>query len=201
MSKRTCLLTIPLLLLGTFLFAQDRTITGKVLSTKDNVGLAGASVTVKGRTGGTSTAQDGSFSIVAPAGRVTLQVSSVGFGTKEQVVAADQNNIVINVVEASQELSEVVVTALGIQRQAKTLVYATQSVKPSELTEARDPNNVLNSLQGKVANAVVTQGSGGPGSGARIIRCRRQCINYISWQSFQEIWLWDPEQVHLRKYN
>ena len=169
MSKRTCLLTIPLLFLGTLVLAQDRTITGKVVSIKDNVGLAGASVTVKGRTTGTSTAQDGSFSIVAPAGKVTLQVSSVGFATKDQVVAADQKDIVINVTEASQELSEVVVTALGIQRQAKTLVYATQTVKPSELTEARDPNNVLNSLQGKVANAVVTQGSGGPGSGARII--------------------------------
>jgi TonB-linked SusC/RagA family outer membrane protein len=169
MLRRTCLLTIPLLFLGTLVFAQDRTITGKVLSAKDNVGLAGASITVKGRTGGTSTAQDGSFSVVAPAGKVTLQVSSVGFITKDMVVAPDMNNIVINLAEGSQELSEVVVTALGIQRQAKTLVYATQTVKPSELTEIRDPNNVLNQLQGKVANAVVTQGSGGPGSGARIV--------------------------------
>ena len=62
-----------------------------------------------------------------------------------------------------------VVTALGISRQAKTLVYATQQVKASELVEARDANNVINSLQGKVANAVITQGSGGPGSGARIV--------------------------------
>jgi TonB-linked SusC/RagA family outer membrane protein len=169
MSRRTCLLTIPLFFWGTFLFAQDRTITGKVLSTKDNVGLSGASVTVKGRTGGTSTGPDGSFSIVAPAGKVTLEVSSVGFTTRDLVVGSDQNNIVINLVEASQELTEVVVTALGIQRQAKTLVYATQTVKPAELTEIRDPNNVLNQLQGKVANAVITQGSGGPGSGARIV--------------------------------
>src|SRR5436190_5573532 len=169
MSRRTCLLTIPLLFLRTLVFAQNRTITGKVVSAKDNVGLAGASVTVKGKTGGTSTAQDGSFSLAAPAGKVTLQVSSVGFITYDQVVTAEQNNVVINLAEGSQELSEVVVTALGIQRQAKTLVYATQTVKPSELTEIRDPNNVLNQLQGKVANAVVTQGSGGPGSGARIV--------------------------------
>jgi TonB-linked SusC/RagA family outer membrane protein len=58
---------------------------------------------------------------------------------------------------------------LGVPREAKTLVYATQSVKASELTELRDPNNVLNSLQGKVANVQVNQGSGGPGSGARIV--------------------------------
>ena len=170
MPRPNCLLIIiPLLLLGTFLSAQDRTITGKVVSTKDNVGLTGVSISVKGRPGGTSTRADGSFSILAPAGRVTLQVSSVGYVTKEQVVAADQNNIVIDLTEGSTELTEVVVTALGIQRQAKTLVYATQTVKPSELTEVRDPNNVLNSLQGKVANAVITQGSGGPGSGARIV--------------------------------
>jgi TonB-linked SusC/RagA family outer membrane protein len=49
------------------------------------------------------------------------------------------------------------------------LVYATQSVKPSELTGVRDAYNVLNSLTGKIANAVITQGSGGPGSGARIV--------------------------------
>ena len=48
-------------------------------------------------------------------------------------------------------------------------MYATQTVKAAELTEARDANNVIGSLQGKVANAVITQGSGGPGSGARIV--------------------------------
>jgi TonB-linked SusC/RagA family outer membrane protein len=169
MSRLNCLLIIPFLLLGTLLFAQDRTITGKVVSAKDNVGLAGVSISVKGRTTGTSTGADGSFSVVAPAGRVTLQVSSVGFISKAQVVEANQNNVVIDLTEGSTELSEVVVTALGIQRQAKTLVYATQTVKPSELTEIRDPNNVLNSLQGKIANALITQGSGGPGSGARIV--------------------------------
>ncbi len=169
MSKFNCLLVIPLLFLGIFSSAQDRTVTGKVVSLKDNAAVAGASISVKGRTTGTSTGADGSFSIVAPAGKVTLQVSSVGFVAAEHIVAANENSIVIHLTEGATELTEVVVTALGIQRQAKTLVYATQSVKPSELTEIRDPNNVLNQLQGKVANAVVTQGSGGPGSGARIV--------------------------------
>ena len=169
MSRINCLLIIPLLFLGTLLSAQDRTITGKVVSIKDSLAVAGASISVKGRTTGTSTGADGSFSIVVPAGKITLQVSSVGFIAAEHVVAANQNDIVIHLTEGATQLTEVVVTALGIQRQAKTLVYATQTVKPSELTEIRDPNNVLNSLQGKVANAVITQGSGGPGSGARIV--------------------------------
>lgn len=157
------------LLCGTALVAQNRTITGKVVSTKENAGVVGATIAVKGTTTGTSTSSDGSFSIQAPTGRVTLQISSVGFITKDQVVEATKNDIIIDLTESSQELGEVVVTALGIQRQAKTLVYATQTVKPSELTEVRDPNNILNSLQGKVANALITQGSGGPGSGARIV--------------------------------
>ena len=169
MSRINCLLIIPSLLLGTLLFAQDRTITGKVVSLKDSLGVAGASISVKGKTIGTSTGADGSFSVVVPAGKITLQVSSVGFLSAEHVLAANQNDIVIHLTEGATQLTEVVVTALGIQRQAKTLVYATQTVKPSELTEVRDPNNVLNSLQGKVANAVITQGSGGPGSGARIV--------------------------------
>jgi hypothetical protein len=71
------LLCVFLLLCGTIVFAQDRTITGKVVSTRDNTGLVGATVTVKGRTSGTSTANDGTFSILAPSGQVTLQVSSV----------------------------------------------------------------------------------------------------------------------------
>src|SRR5215831_1271274 len=103
MPKLNSFLFIPFLLLGTLLFAQNRTITGKVVSAKDNVALGGVSITVKGKTTGTSTAQDGSFSIVAPAGKITLVVSSVGYITRDQVVAADQNDIAINLNEGSQE--------------------------------------------------------------------------------------------------
>ena len=85
------------------------------------------------------------------------------------MVEEASNSVNVSLAKSSKELEEVVVTALGISRQSKTLVYATQSVKPSELTGVRDPNNMLNSLQGKVANALITQGSGGPGSGARIV--------------------------------
>ena len=169
MTGTKLLLIIPLLLSGTLLFAQTRIITGKVLSSKDNTPVPGATISVKGTTRGVSTLNDGSFSISAPDGRVTLQLSSVGFESKAFVVDAGQSIVTINLNEDTRQLGEVVVTALGIQRQAKTLVYATQTIKTSEITEARDANNVINSLQGKVANAVITQGSGGPGSGARII--------------------------------
>lgn len=169
MSVIKHLLLVPLLLFGTILFAQNRTITGRVLSTADDNGISAATITLKGSTRAVSASADGSFSISVPGGKAVLSVSSVGFAPKEVEVSPNENSINIALEGGSAQLEGVVVTALGITRQARTLVYATQTVKPAELTEVRDPNNIVNSLQGKVANAMITQGSGGPGSGARIV--------------------------------
>src|SRR5580700_3057868 len=138
-----------------FSYAQN-TVTGKVTDSTGK-GIPGVNVIVKGTTKGTSTKADGSFSINAPS-NATLVVTGIGYATRE-IAVNGQSNLMVSLAEKQSELNTVVVTALGITRQTKTLVYATQSVKPAELTEVRDPNNVLNSLQGKVANAVVTQGS------------------------------------------
>ncbi len=149
--------------------AQTRTITGKVTSTT-NEPVFGATVSIKGnqRTA-TATDANGNFSLSAPAGDVTLIITSVGFGAVERSVGAGVSTVNVSLTKSQGDLEGVVVTALGVTRRTKSLVYAVQSVKTSELTEARDANNVINSLQGKVAGAVITQGSGGPGSGARII--------------------------------
>ena len=168
MSKLKKGIIIPFLLLGFIVQAQNRTIGGKVLSST-NEPVSGTSVLVKGTNNGTTTNIEGSFSLSVPTGPVTLLISNVGFIAIEKVVDANVSNVSIVITESQGNLSEVVVTALGITRKTKSLVYATQSVKPAELTEARDANNVINSLQGKVANALITQGSGGPGSGARIV--------------------------------
>ncbi|MEP7109057.1 MAG: SusC/RagA family TonB-linked outer membrane protein [Ferruginibacter sp.] len=160
---------IPLLLMCVVVQAQVRTVKGKVVATQTMQPVMGASVLVRGATTGTSTDNTGSFSLSVPNGKVTLVVTYVGYGLVEKVVNANVSDITIELSESGGQLGEVIVTALGISRQAKTLVYATQTIKPSELTEARDPNNVINSLQGKVANALITQGSGGPGSGVRIV--------------------------------
>lgn len=169
MRKFSNVFCVLLLLTGFMANAQTRTVTGRILSNRDNQPIAGATVQVKNRTIGTTTANDGSFSLNVPAGNVTLVISNVGYNPVEKRVEANSSEIVVSLVQNNNQLGEVVVTALGIQRQAKTLVYATQTIKTSEITEVRDANNVINSLQGKVANAVITQGSGGPGSGARII--------------------------------
>ena len=169
MSKLKFLLTCFFSLFTLLLFAQNRTITGKVTHSGDQANVIGATITVKGTSQATTTSTDGSFSLSVPSGAVTLVITSVGFLPKEVSVAANATSVSVELSEDSQQLSEVVVTALGITREAKTLVYATQTVKPSTLTEVRDANNVLNSFQGKIANATISQGSGGPGSGARIV--------------------------------
>ena len=169
MIKLQYLLCMGLLFYVTTLSAQDRTITGNVTSSADQTPIPGVTITIKGSQRGVATGPEGTFTLSAPSGAVTLSVSSVGFVSKDVAVGADQSTVDISLEASSEQMSEVVVTALGITREAKTLVYATQTVKPATLVEARDPNNVLNSLTGKVANAVVTQGSGGPGSGARIV--------------------------------
>jgi TonB-linked SusC/RagA family outer membrane protein len=148
-------------------FGQGHTIKGKITDDKA-APVVGATVRIKGTNTATSTKTDGSFSLPSASASVTLVVSSVGFATKE-LAASEGSDVSVQLAADSKQLGEVVVTALGINRQAKTLTYSTQTIKPQQLTEVRDPNNVLNSLQGKVANAVITQGSGGPGSGARIV--------------------------------
>jgi TonB-linked SusC/RagA family outer membrane protein len=156
-----------LLLWGLNVQAQNRLLKGKIIS--QQVPVAGATVTVTGVSSGVATDNDGNFSLQVPEGVVTLQVSSVGYVTVNREVSAGENNIIVNLRQQENELEKVVVTALGITRKARSVPYATQSVSPKTLTEVRDPNNILNSLQGKVAGAMITQSSGGVGSGARIV--------------------------------
>jgi len=167
MKQRLLTFIAFLSLVSSYAIAQS-TVTGQIRTAGDNAPLPGVSVLVKGTTAGTTTDSDGRFSISVPDNNAVLVISFIGYATQE-VPVGNQTSINIDLVEDVTQLSEVVVTALGIPRESKTLVYATQTVKPSTLTEVRDPNNVLNSLQGKIANAVITQGSGGVGSGARIV--------------------------------
>jgi TonB-linked SusC/RagA family outer membrane protein len=164
--KKRLLLVACCLLASAFTFAQ--TVSGRVTTSSEGTALPGVSVLVKGTTTGLTTDSDGRYSITVPDESSVLVFSFIGFVTQE-IVVGNRTTIDVAMTDDATELSEVVVTALGIPRETKTLVYATQSIKPSSLVEVRDANNVLNSLQGKVANALITQGSGGPGSGARIV--------------------------------
>lgn len=136
--------------------AQTTSVTGTVISGDDGEPIIGASVVVKGTTTGTVTDYDGVFSLNIPSSAQTLVISYVGMEPQEVAVAP-----VIRVVlsASSQALDEVVVTAMGISREKKSLGYALQEVKSDELTQAGQMN-VANSLSGKVAGVQITsQGS------------------------------------------
>ncbi|WP_299465273.1 SusC/RagA family TonB-linked outer membrane protein [uncultured Microscilla sp.] len=146
--------------------AQSTTVTGKVTDPKGE-GIPGATVLEKNTNNGTATNTDGSFSLTLQSANPTLVISAIGFAKQEIVVGA-QTKFDIKLATNAEELDEVVVTALGVSKEKATLSYAVQSIKPSDLTDARD-NNVINSLSGQIAGAQVTGSSGGVGSSARII--------------------------------
>ncbi|WP_373397469.1 SusC/RagA family TonB-linked outer membrane protein [Algoriphagus halophilus] len=144
-------------------FAQESRVTGKVIDEK-NEPLPGASVLVKGTTRGTVTDIDGSYSIMANSGEI-LVYSFVGFETVEETVG---NSTVINVtLSEGVALNEVVVTALGVERETKALGYSVQAVDGDKFTEARE-TNVINSLSGRVAGVQITNGSSGIGGSSRV---------------------------------
>ncbi|WP_461135856.1 SusC/RagA family TonB-linked outer membrane protein [Spirosoma lituiforme] len=147
--------------------AQTRQITG-ALRDEQGQSITGANVVIKGTTRGTTTDAAGEFRLSVPNEATTLTVSSVGYTAKDVPVSASQTQITVTLVSDDRQLGEVVVTALGIKREAKALSYATQMIKPAQINEVRD-GNVLNTLQGKIAGAYITQGSGGPGTGSRIV--------------------------------
>jgi len=147
--------------------AQQRVITGTVISEEDGLGLPGATVLVKGTTVGTTTDLDGNYSINVPAGSDVLIFSFVGLKASEVAIG---NRSVVNVtltVDASQ-LSEVVVTAIGIEREKKALGYAVTSVDNSQL-ENRPEADVARVLQGKVPGVAITSTNGMSGSGTNMV--------------------------------
>ncbi|QKZ13423.1 SusC/RagA family TonB-linked outer membrane protein [Spirosoma sp. KUDC1026] len=163
--KKTLLLIHFLLLLTPWVLGQERVLSGKV-NDENAQPLSGANVVIKSTTRGTSTDANGDFQIRANAGDV-LVVGHVGY-VNQEIKIGNQTTFTISLVPDDRQLSEVVVTALGIKKEAKALSYATQTIKTSQINEVRD-GNVLNTLQGKIAGAYITQGSGGPGTGSRIV--------------------------------
>ncbi|RYY28668.1 MAG: SusC/RagA family TonB-linked outer membrane protein, partial [Sphingobacteriaceae bacterium] len=129
--------------------------------------LPGVSVMVKGTTSGATTDGSGHYSLIVPTGNNTLVFTYIGFTTQE-VAVNGQSVINIKLADATNALSEVVVTALGINRQKKSLGYAVTELKGDEFTQARE-NNVANALSGKVAGVNAIGTSTGPGGSSRVV--------------------------------
>lgn len=146
--------------------AQSRAVSGRVIDQKTGEGLPGVTVLLKGTTNGGSTNADGAFSLTVPDGNGTLTFSSVGYVSQERVIG-NETKFNVGLVADVKELSEVVVTALGIEKDKRTLGYATQELKGGEVAQKSEPN-VVNALQGKVSGVNITGASGLAGSSTNI---------------------------------
>lgn len=163
MNKLTYLLLCLVLGIG-LATAQTRKVTGTVISTEDSEPIIGASVIVKGTTTGTVTDFDGAFSLDVPSSAKTLVISYVGMIARE-VPVQDVLRVVLQ--SGTQNLEEVVVTAIGMKKQEKALGYAASTVKGDDLAAARS-GSVMSGLTGKVAGVNITS-SGGTGSSQKVI--------------------------------
>ena len=159
----TALLTFMLVQLT---FAQDRQVKGKVTDGVDASGLPGVTVKVKGTSRGTVTDAEGNYKLNVGT-NATLVFSSVGFGTKEMAVGS-ASDVNMTMTASANSLDEVVVTALGITKEQKTLSYATQQVNTKTFSQAKDLN-VANSLAGRVVGLDISRSSSGIGGSTRVV--------------------------------
>lgn len=163
---RACL-TVLFMSFALAIQAQNTTVKGTI---KDATGepVIGATVKVQGSTMGVITDIDGNYTIDCPS-NATLEISYIG--SKTQIVkVGGKNTIDVTLQDESQAIDEVVVTALGIKRQARSLGYSTTKVGGDDFQLARDPN-IGNALSGKVAGVNVTgNGTGSTGTSRVIIR-------------------------------
>jgi TonB-linked SusC/RagA family outer membrane protein len=162
------LLSALLLLVGYSAMAQTRQLTGVVRDTKSNTGILSATVKVRGQATSTATDVNGNFSLSVPAGKITLEVSSIGFAAKTVDVEANENNITISLSEDVQALSEVVVSAFGMSKQKKALPYSVTQLSGDQFTQSRTPN-IGNALTGKVAGVNVSVPATGAGGSTRVL--------------------------------
>lgn len=144
----------------------DVALSGKVLD-ENAQPLPGVNITIKGTSSGALTDIDGNFKISVPGPETILIFSYVGYIAQE-VVVGSQTTIDINLELDAKQLDELVVTALGIEREASTLTYAQQTVDGGEITKARDIN-FLNSLSGRTAGVEIKKSSSGPGGSTRVL--------------------------------
>ncbi|RKD92024.1 SusC/RagA family TonB-linked outer membrane protein [Mangrovibacterium diazotrophicum] len=164
---RKCLTLLAAFFLGVgALLAQEVNLSGIVTSSEDGSPLPGVSVLEKGTNHGTVTNVDGQYSISVPQG-ATVVFSFIGMEIKE-ITASSSQTLDVVLDPETEGLGEVVVTALGITREKKSLGYSVAEVGSDEVATVKDVNP-MNSLSGRVAGVTITQGSFGPGSSSRVV--------------------------------
>ena len=160
------LLFLPMFFCISMMYAQNRQVTGTVSDESGNP-LANVSYLIKGSTTGGVTSDAGNYSVNVSSPADVLVFTLVSY-KKIEVTVGQRSTIDVTMTSEAGALEEVVVTALGIKREKKSLGYAVQEIKGDAIVEAREPN-LANSLSGKVAGLQVLKSSNGPAGSSKII--------------------------------
>ncbi|MBI2794034.1 MAG: TonB-dependent receptor plug domain-containing protein [Ignavibacteria bacterium] len=163
--KNLILLVVGIISATAFAIAQNRTVTGKVTD-KDGTGLAGVVIQAKGSSVGTFSKSEGKYKIVVPGGTTILVFKLIGKKTTE-VQLGTSDEVIVALEEDALRADEVVVTAIGIERQKKSLGYATQEIEGQEIVNSRE-TNIVNALSSRIAGVQVNNSAGVPGASSFI---------------------------------
>ncbi|MBL7111536.1 MAG: TonB-dependent receptor plug domain-containing protein [Bacteroidales bacterium] len=155
-----------ILMLSFQLVSAQFQITGKVTSSEDGSPLPGVAVVIKGTTSGSVTNLDGDYILEVPGNATSLIFSFIGMQTQEAAIEG-QTVVDVSLVPDAIGIDEVVVTAMGIRREAKALGYATESVSGDELLGSGE-TNVIQSLASKAAGVQIVSSAGTPGASSKI---------------------------------
>ena len=147
--------------------AQQKIITGKVTGAEDVQPVIGCTVQVKGTTTGTTTDINGKYSLILPENATTLVFSFIGM-KKQEVAISGQNLIDVVMQSDVLGLDEVVVTAIGISREKKSLGYAVQDVKNEEIVRTGN-TDLAGAMQGKISGIDIKPSSGMPGASSQVV--------------------------------
>ncbi|MDN5205192.1 SusC/RagA family TonB-linked outer membrane protein [Fulvivirgaceae bacterium BMA10] len=164
--RTSCLLLLALYYSTTWAFAQDRTVSGRVTDASDQSSLPGVNVVIKGTTIGSITDIDGNYSINIPSSGGVLVFTSIGFLTQE-IEVGTQSIINVEMQLDVQRLQEVVITAIGIERERKALGFAVTNLSGDNVQQKAE-SDVIRTLSGKIPGVNITGSNGAPGSSTNI---------------------------------
>ncbi|MCA5005708.1 SusC/RagA family TonB-linked outer membrane protein [Sphingobacterium bovistauri] len=165
MKRRLLLTFFGVAVYASCLMAQQKSISGKVINPSGEA-MGNVTVVVQGSNRTVKTNSDGTFTIQASPGE-KLVFRAVGSSEFVQVVGS-QNTYSISLTNSQEELQEVIVTAMGIKQQARSISFAVQNVSSKDISESNQPN-LVNAIQGKVAGVQITNSGGAPGASANIM--------------------------------
>ncbi|WP_337042323.1 SusC/RagA family TonB-linked outer membrane protein [Emticicia sp. 17c] len=156
-------------------WAQTRTVTGKVTSKEDGSAMPGVNIVLKGTQKGTSTNANGNYSIEVSGSNAVLVLSFVGYDATE-IAVGNRSIVDVEMNVSSESLKEVVVTALGIKREEKSLGYSVGKVDGKDLSRITN-ENVLNAMSGKVAGVAINSTGATGSSVSMVIRGAKSLSN------------------------